>query len=360
MSRKLVGGLVATVALGATLATAGTAGATTLPAKDPVTAPVALSSSASQLRLTADVARTVKGAGVRAEQRALSHYWTPARMKAAKPATQLPSLRAATARDGQAQSLRSSVNRPQGAAHSIAPAAPRTKPKALANAARPMAYAPNYPIGHPVARTSGKVFFTSFGRNYVCSGTIVNSEGKSEVWTAGHCVSDGKAWNTNWVFVPNYVNGYAPYGYWYARQLATTSAWFNNNNDFANDVGAAVMYRRNGWRIADYLGGQGIAWNYSRSYVYAFGYPQAAPFNGQTLYAEQGYTYAGPSGTSYMVNYMTGGSSGGGWLKWFNGQWGYLNGHNDFKYTNLPQYMYSPYYGDQVASLYNAVRNISS
>lgn len=360
MSRKLLGGLVATVAVGATLATAGTAGATTTTAKAPATSHVVLSSSASQLRLTADVAHTVRGTGLKAEQRALAHYWTSARMKAAKPASQLPTLRSAAARGVQAGSLRSAVNRPQGAARHIAPAKPVAKPKASTNAVRPMAYSPNYPIGHPVARTSGKVFFTSFGRNYVCSGTIVNSEGKSEVWTAGHCVSDGKAWNTNWVFVPNYVNGYAPYGYWYARQLATTTAWFNDNNDFANDVGAAVMYRRNGWRIADYLGGQGIAWNYPLGYVYAFGYPQAYPFNGQTLWAERGYTYSGPSGTQYMVNYMTGGSSGGGWLKWFDGQWGYLNGHNDFKYTSLPQYMYSPYYGNQVASLYNAVRNISS
>src|SRR5438094_449536 len=81
-------------------------------------------------------------------------------------------------------------------------------------------------------------------------------------WTAGHCVSDGAAWNYNWTFVPNYVNGSAPYGYWYAYQLWTTNAWFYNNNDFANDVGAVVMNRNAGWRITDYFGGQGIAWNY--------------------------------------------------------------------------------------------------
>jgi hypothetical protein len=94
--------------------------------------------------------------------------------------------------------------------------------------------------------------------------------------------------------------------------------------------------------------------------MYAFGYPQAPPFNGQYLVGDNGYTYNGGGGTIYMVNYMTGGSSGGAWLNWFNGQWGYINGHNDFKYTNLPQYMFSPYYGNQVASLYNTVRGISA
>jgi hypothetical protein len=121
------------------------------------------------------------------------------------------------------------------------------------------------------------------------------------------------------------------------------------------------MNRNAGWRITDYLGGQGIAWNQGIGYyMYAFGYPQGAPFDGCCLVAENGYTYDGGGGTIYMVNYMTGGSSGGAWLNWFDGNWGYINGHNDFKYTALPQYMYSPYYGNQVASLYESVRYIST
>ena len=323
MSRKLLGGLVATVAITATLAGAAAAGAA--PAGAPVTKASASTIVSSASRLTPDVARTVKGVGPAAEQKALASYWTPARMKAAKSDNLLPSQKAAAGRAARAQSLGAQsattarAAKPQGPAARTAPAAPKVAPKLAArNSATPMAYNPGYPVGSPVARTSGKVFFTSFGVNYVCSATVVNSEGKSEVWTAGHCVSDGQAWNYNWVFVPNYVNGWAPYGYWYSKQLWTTSAWFNNNNDFSNDVGAAVMSRNSGWRIADYLGGQGIAWNYPRQYVYAFGYPQAAPFNGQTLWAENGSTFAWGADQG-MVNYMTGGSSGGAWLGWFNG-----------------------------------------
>jgi hypothetical protein len=335
-----------------------TAASGTAQAKAPVAASAVVAGTSE---LTADVAASVKGSGVEARQRALAAYWTPARMTAAKPESEIPAVKKVAAESGS-QRRSPSVGRPSGPATRVSGAEPVTTPKAnTTTGVQPLAYYPNYPVGHPVARTYGKVFFTSFGLNYVCSATVVNTEGKSEVWTAGHCVSDGQAWNSNWVFVPNYVNGSAPYGYWYAYQLWTTTAWFFNNNDFANDVGAVVMNRNNNWRITDYLGAQGIAWNYSTSYfMYAFGYPQAAPFNGQYLVGNNGTTYNGGGGTIYMLNNMTGGSSGGAWLNWFNGNWGYINGHNDFKYTSLPQYMYSPYYGNQVASLYNAVRYIST
>jgi hypothetical protein len=312
-------------------------------------------------RLTPAVTAMVKGTGLAAREKALAHYWTPARMKAAKPDWQMHGLGAlAGAKPGTGGTTKVS-----GPATRIAGTTSATTPKpadrAGARRLKPQSFYPNYPVGSPVARTAGKVFFTSFGVNYVCSGTIVNTEGKSTVWTAGHCVSDGGAWNYNWVFVPNYASGWAPYGVWSSYQLWTTTAWFNNNNDFANDVGASIMYRNGGRRITDYLGGQGITWNYPIGYyVYAFGYPQAYPFNGCCLVEAPGYTYNGGGGTIYMLNDMTGGSSGGGWLTSFNGNWGYINGHNDFKYTAYPQYMFSPYYGNQVGSLYNAVRYIST
>ncbi|GAA3436724.1 trypsin-like serine peptidase [Kutzneria kofuensis] len=309
--------------------------------------------------LSPDVAATAHGSGVDAHEQALAAYWTPDRMRQARPESEIPAVQNRTG------TVSAAPTGPAGPAGQVAAAAPKAEPKAASGGGSPdvapAAYYPNYPVGHPVARTYGKVFFTSFGLNYVCSATIVNTEGKSEVWTAGHCVSDGQAWNSNWTFVPNYASGSAPYGYWYAYQLWTTTAWFNNNNDFANDVGSAVLYRTNGWRITDYLGGQGIAWNYPiGQYVYAFGYPQAAPFDGCCLVGENGPTYNGGGNTIYMVNYMTGGSSGGAWLMSFDGNWGYINGHNDFKYNASPQYMYSPYYGNQVLSLYNTVRNIST
>ncbi|MFD0822417.1 trypsin-like serine peptidase [Micromonospora zhanjiangensis] len=312
----------------------------------------------------------MKGSGVEAQQQALAAYWSPERMKSAHPDSELPSVKRAAAAAHPSAASGTATQGSQGPATSIPAAPPVTQPKATAGSdastagsdASTDSFYPNYPVGHPVARTNGKVFFTSLGLNYVCSGAIVNTEGKSTVWTAGHCVSDGGQWNTNWIFVPNYASGSAPYGSWSASALWTTSAWFYNNNDFANDVGAAIMYRNSaGYRITDYLGGQGIAWNYAvGQYAYAFGYPQASPYSGCCLVEATGTAPSGGTNIIYMANDMTGGASGGPWLISFDGNWGYINGHNDFKYTNQPQYMYSPYYGNQVSSLYNQVRNISS
>ncbi|WP_405093250.1 peptidase [Micromonospora sp. NBC_01392] len=349
MSRRLLSSLALVTALSAvTLTTAGPAQAKPDTSHQGVVGVVA--------QLSPEVARTAHGTGVDARAAALAAYWTPDRMRAALPESEIPAVK--NARPGQ---VTGAASRPQGTAGRVAPAPPVAKPRADLPEMGTNAYDPAYPVGHPTARTTGKVFFTLSGLNYVCSAAVVNTEGKSSVWSAGHCMTGNLQWATNWAFVPNYVNGSAPYGYWYATGLWTTSAWYNNNGDFANDVGSAVIGRVNGWRITDYLGGQGIAWNQAvGQYDYAFGYPQASPFNGQTLWAENGPTYDGGGGTIYMTNYMTGGSSGGPWLMAFDGNWGLINGHNDFKYNNLPQYMYSPYYGNQVAGLYNTVRNISS
>ena len=41
---------------------------------------------------------------------------------------------------------------------------------------------------------------------------------------------------------------------------------------------------------------------------------------------------------------MTGGSGGGAWnIGWTSSGPGYIDGHNDYKYTNQPLSMYSPY-----------------
>jgi len=352
--RSRLGGLLALVVAAATVLAGGVgAGAS---AAGGAALPTGVISG--QTPITADVADTVRGTGVAAQQQALAQYWSAARMQQALPANQLPSVKQAAANANVQQRLANSATTPDGPPVKIAPVAATSAlatPKAV-----PQSSYPNYPIGHPVARTYGKVFFTNAALNYVCSATVVNTEGRSTVWTAGHCVSEGGAWNTNWVFVPNYVNGSAPYGYWYSYKLWATTAWVNNNNDLANDFGAATLYRHNGSLINDVLGGQGIEFNHSVSYTaYAFGYPQESPFNGAYLVGCNGTTFDNGGYTIGLYCDMTGGSSGGAWLREFNGNLGYINGHNDFKFPSSPSYMYSPYYGKNAGSLYNSVRYVS-
>jgi V8-like Glu-specific endopeptidase len=207
--------------------------------------------------------------------------------------------------------------------------------------------------------TIGKVFFTSNGVNYVCSASVM---GNNAVWTAGHCVFDPGTftWHTNWVFVPAYADGYAPYGQWYARELWALNGWIYNAS-FAYDIGSAVLWP-NGNSIAYTTGSLGFMANGPRGvYITAFGYPQAYPFNGQRMAWCQDYTwmdYSFSPPTNGMGCNMTGGSSGGPWVYQYvynsvNGN--YVNGVNSYKYNNDPNSMYSPYFGDGAINLYNAV-----
>ena len=303
--------------------------------------------------LSSEVTKLIEGSGADAEAKALEAYWTPARMKAAKSVE--PTLAGNPEEQARAQAQAAASG---GAAGGVAPA--KTKaPRAATSEIVPQVSMPGLPASHPAARTNGKVFFSHDGGNYVCSASIVNSEGKSLVWTAGHCLAGDQKWSYNVAFVPAYNNGSRPYGTWYAKNLTTTTNWFYNEL-WAYDVGAMTMNLQPGTNasIANHLGAQGIKWNQKAKYkAAAFGYPQASPFNGQYLWRANGTTTDYGNNTIYMYSGMTGGSSGGPWFRSFNGKWGYVNGHNDFIYNAAPSYMFSPYYGAQVKSLYNAVRH---
>jgi V8-like Glu-specific endopeptidase len=221
----------------------------------------------------------------------------------------------------------------------------------------------------PPATTTGKVFFTTRnGENWACSGSTVNSNGKDSVITAGHCVYGslggdvpGETWHSNWIFVPDYSNGTAPYGVWTAKQLWVPTNFYNNQ-DYADDMGGAVINTNAyGQHIVNVVGGQGIAWNWPDSeYVYAFGYPAAAPFNGQTLQYcnDPEFNWAEVSDTVGLACNFTPGSSGGPWLMDFNGEFGYIDGVVDFGYTSLPGYVFSAYFGTNAESLYNTMANL--
>lgn len=297
---------------------------------------------------------------VRQPAKQVKRYWTKERMRTAIP-LDLTAGRGARAAEGDAAATS------QGRPGSFAPTAPVARPArttATMQALGPYPYY-RYEVTSPYTSypysTHGKVFFTNDGVNYVCSGTAVNSENKSIVWTAGHCVHGGGSWETwhyNWAFVPAYKDGSRPFGTWSARELWSLGGWVNNA-DLSYDLGAAVVYTNSsGQRLVDVVGGRGITWNQSRDqYFYAFGYPAAYPFNGQRLIVCESWWWAndypgsGPATMAIGCD-MTGGSSGGGWI--VNG---YTHSVNSYKYNNEPEVMYGPYHGDAAANLYNAVRN---
>jgi len=208
----------------------------------------------------------------------------------------------------------------------------------------------------------GKVFFRDGGLSYVCSGS---SAVNRAIWTAGHCVYNNTAHrcHTNFAFVPAYDTGSQPYGLWTSSDLWSLNGWTAGGaNASAYDIGMAVMNNLNGYTLSQRVGHLGMLANGSRTQlVVALGYPQAAPYNGNSMFG----CYSQYRGTDPVFNPatnwidcdLTGGSSGGPWVIDFrSGGLLYVNSVNSYRYTNNPRRMYGPYFGTGAINLYNAVR----
>ncbi len=317
-------------------------------------------------------------------------YWTAAAMAAAKPMDiTLPASERGTApAPGSVQTQGT-----PGFVNGNAPGQPAASPQiglvsstvspANANVYQwygyPFPYNVSYvgwlwPSWYPFI-TNGKVFFTQNGGNYVCSGTSVTSGtgGNSRViTTAGHCVHAGNGlasgWSYNVLFCPGYNAGVGSYGCWSYVQLWTQAAWYYNY-DFRYDQGIILSANTNTsgsyGRINSTVGSQGASWN--QGYVqqwWEFGYPAAAPYDGslQVMTSASTAAYDNTQGNGYPYpvgtgSNETGGSSGGGWIQWARlGNYGYYNGHNDFKWSDQPAAMYSPYIETGWYNLWNAAR----
>ncbi|MGP3971693.1 trypsin-like serine peptidase [Streptomyces sp. 6N223] len=198
----------------------------------------------------------------------------------------------------------------------------------------------------------GRVFFDTPQGAMSCSGTVVsdpNAPGQSNlVATAGHCVHAGASggWYRNIVFVPYYnPNGLpadeslqapleeiAPHGVWWSNYVSTTDYWVQNGSEMGGD-GAhgdfAVMSVEpedgSGQSLEEAVGGS-VPVNFDAPAVSGvgevelFGYPAAAPYDGEHLYSCTDTPARLSLDAAMPVMYwagctMTGGSSGGPWLR---------------------------------------------
>jgi V8-like Glu-specific endopeptidase len=246
-------------------------------------------------------------------------YWTTERMESAKPAERLA---------GQS-------------------------PKARPGGGSSPATSVEVPLPYPSA--PGKVFFTSnSGVNYVCSGTAVLSTNESVVWTAGHCVNEGPgAYYTNFMFVPAYRDGTAPYGRFAAPTLLTTSGW-RNAGEFGVDLGAAVVgANESGQSLSDAVAEVPVVFNSVRNQSYSlYGYPAAKRFSGQRMRVcntawSMDDTSAFPATMGVPCD-MTGGSSGGGW---FTGS-GAVASVVSYGYSSLKNVLFGPHLETEALQLY--------
>ncbi|HJW00493.1 MAG TPA: hypothetical protein VJ617_15485 [Arthrobacter sp.] len=224
---------------------------------------------------------------------------------------------------------------------------------------KPTLHQDEAPVSH-----IGKVFFTMGQYNYVCSGNAVASANKSTVTTAGHCVNEGPGdFVTNFVFIPAYEDGAAPYGKWTAEALYAPTQW-TVNGDMQYDTGFAVVSPVQGQYLSDVVGASGVAFNAARGLTYkAFGYPAASPFTGKTLvscYGTASNDRRNPQFNSQGIPCdMTGGSSGGPWFiqgstPETSGSNGLQNSINSYGYSGGSAVMYGPYWGTVIQDTYKS------
>ncbi|GAA0383982.1 peptidase [Acrocarpospora corrugata] len=257
-------------------------------------------------------------------------YWTAERMAAALPIDPRPVL-----------SLASGPARPT-AAH---------QRKASTSGAR-------WSSGGVVARTTGRVFLTMDGVDFVCSAGSVQAANKDLVVTAGHCVKDGTgSWAENWTFVPGYDTGREPFGTYPARRMFVAGPWSRSSDD-SYDVGMVAVAKQGGKHLAEVVGAQEIGFNAPRGKAaHGFGFPADPPYDGEKLMYCAGGTKPDPNELTYDQGLrcdLTAGASGGPWLSGFDQATGRgtVTSVSSFKYSNDHNTMYGPYFGSATKTLY--------
>jgi hypothetical protein len=219
------------------------------------------------------------------------------------------------------------------------------------------------PYTTPGGAITGKLFFyrqgdANSGNYYVCSGTVIKSQNASLVWTAGHCVHDGKGgtWHMDMVFVPAFDNpdgdpnvdpsdlsAYAPLGTFPAVHVWTSPEWVKTGDehggDLAHDYGVIEVGRNSRGQTLDSavesVGAKPVPMWFNAPteqnktpQIAIRGYPAAQPFNGMSQYGCTAdsvqllnVTELGPDAKEYRAGCdLTGGASGGGWFARAPGQ----------------------------------------
>ncbi|MER7706087.1 hypothetical protein ABTX81_24730 [Kitasatospora sp. NPDC097605] len=290
----------------------------------------------------------------------------------------------------------------QAPAQPGAPSAPPAQPAQPAdNGNDPLPRTVNaQPLPHPYAKPGvhGKLFADEPGSgadaaaglgHYQCSATVVADPahpGKSNlVWTAGHCVHQGKAgkYYSNISFIPAFNSAgalsggkqaeesqYAPFGIWNATQAVTSPQWKAEGGEGGSpathyDFAIIRVQPADGAKsLEETVGGAVPVWfNAPRDQlsITEYGYPAAPPFDGMELNrCESGK----PSRLSYdptrppmlaLGCTMTGGSSGGGWLAVKDGKPALVSNVSVGKHTGDPKFQAGPYLDDVAAGAYDFI-----
>jgi hypothetical protein len=293
----------------------------------------------------------------KAEHERIVAYWTPERMKAAQPRDfeKLP--------DGSFRQVKPTkgANGNRGG-----------KPGGGGTTTSSVTGATYTGDGQVTART-GRVYFEMGGGAWVCSGSVAEDggvTGAAVVLSAGHCVVDETTgeFATYWMFVPDFDEqktwdcNAARFGCWTARALVAHSKFANAGGFTAEATRYDFAFAVVSGDLDNVVGAYPVTTSVSNgNTMSAFGYPAAGKYHGDVL------TYcSGPitqdsrnaNATWGLACDMTGGSSGGPWLKGVtlaSGSGGTLGSLNSYGYSGK-SFMYGPKFNASTTAVYSAAK----
>ncbi len=264
---------------------------------------------------------------VRAEADRVARYWTPERMRSARPLDYVVDAR------GRGKLRVGTATAPTAGASFLAISTPDLPPYSV----------------------NGRIFIRRGKLAGYCSGTAINSPTRQLVLTAGHCVNSGReegepsVWSDYLQFVPAYNGGLAPFGAFVARRKAifAPKQWTKQGNpDF--DMGAFLtLPNSEGVNVADAVGGGAtIVADLTRHQTFqTFGYPGESkymqgcksPYIGDDLLSNP---LPGPPTLGIRCHWAPG-ASGGGWLI---GDGTQINGINTYLHLDNKSHTFGPYF----------------
>ena len=278
-------------------------------------------------RVQESVAATTSS--IHSEVARVTRYWTPARMRSARPLDE--------GLDGTAAGASSLLSQ-------------RGSVATVSYAGVPDATVPPLPV-------NGRLFVQQGPLSGYCSGTAINSPTRQLVLTAGHCVNSGpldrqrhNLWSQYLEFVPAYDDGLAPFGVFVGRRGAVYAPrpWVRGGNPNF-DVGAFLTDpNAGGQNVADAVGGGAtIVTDQDRHQQFqTFGFPGKArqlqecdsPYIGDDSFT---YRFPGPPTMAIGCRWRPG-ASGGGWLI-SNGT--AIDGLTSYSHKVNHTHTFSPYFG---------------
>lgn len=232
-------------------------------------------------------------------------------------------------------------------------------------------------------RTTGKLFFRDprRGTNHVCSAAVLRPR---LVATAGHCVTNPSTnaseryFFTNFLFVPAFNQGIAPYGSWTSTQQWVSNDWHFSNGSVPNRGDMAMLIMRDqpvrgtSRRIGEVTGWLGWRTNaLGRNHVTMLGYPCNLASCRRMIETGAGTFSSGGQSTFIYGSSGRGGHSGGPFIQDFGsapagspaGSSGLnlLVGITSYGPTATePKYLGASNFGDNFTNLLNAACNVTS